>query len=582
MSFVQRPYPDIVRDVLTTLTQGVAREVHRVEYDTLARPLQVPDIVLQRRPVRRVSLVQGFIDGPTPGDEPVRYTFTLNDYELVLNPDDPEDLSRIRILPFGKKPASNTDLVVNYYPRNVDPTPITDLNVGSVARTLLEAVSKELALLYAQLNLAYDSAFVETASGSSLERVVALLGYQRFRAGRPVGTVTFTRRAGSVGDITIPAGTPITDTADKIRYETIARRNMLAGESTAQVAVRGAAPATPVVEGGKLTVIQRAIAGLETVTNERPTTRAGDDETDIDLRARARDALLGSNKGTVSAMRNGLLQLPEVRNVKVVEMPNGVPGEISLIVSLDEPSAEESLPRAVLARIEELRPAGIRIVTGSAGNITLQARLQLVLAGSHLPPAQISTVQKLAQATLVAEVTRKGVGEKIRNRALVAAILRDQRVVDVILALGVKGGSPGKPGEDFQPEADKRMQLLPEDVGFDPATFDQELDAGDAIPVDVRAVITAAPLPGVPLETVKSELERQLKAFFEKAAAGDTIDSSALLTALRSDTRYAIDPLNMQVTLTSAEQFVQIAAGGPAFTVQPRQVFSVASVEVIG
>src|SRR2546427_12387387 len=97
----------------------------------------------------------------------------------------------------------------------------------------MEAVCKEQALSYAKLNLAYDSAFLETATGSSLDRVVALLGYQRFRAGRPIGTVTFTRRAGSIGNITIPAGTPITDTADKIRHDTGETRAMPAGATTA-------------------------------------------------------------------------------------------------------------------------------------------------------------------------------------------------------------------------------------------------------------------------------------------------------------------------------------------------------------
>ena len=39
MSFVDRTYPDIVRDVLTNLTQGITQEVHRVVYDPLQRPL---------------------------------------------------------------------------------------------------------------------------------------------------------------------------------------------------------------------------------------------------------------------------------------------------------------------------------------------------------------------------------------------------------------------------------------------------------------------------------------------------------------------------------------------------------------
>jgi len=579
VSFVDRTYPDLVRDVLTTLTQGVARELHRVSYDPLARPLQVPDIVLQRRPVRRVSMISGFIDAPQAGGPPQPYTFTLNDYELVSDGGDPTDLSHIRFLPFGKKPANTTDVTVNYYPRNTDPTPLTDLNVGSVARTLLEAVSRELALLYSQLNLAYDSAYLDSATGASLDRVVALLGYQRFRAGRPIGTVTFSRRDGAAGSITIPAGTPITDSADKIRYETIESRALLAGESTAQIAVRGSADITPVVDTGVLTVIQLAIAGLDTVTNERPTTRASDDETDEQLRARARDALLASNKGTVSAIEHGLLQLPDVRSVKLAEMPNGVPGEIEISVDLAQPISGGGLPRAVLERIEELRPAGIRVVHSRAGSIALQANLQLTLAGSSLPPAAITAIHQTAKAALAADVRKKGVGEKIRNRALTAVILRDVRIVDALITISRKGGAAGEAGADFEPDASSSVQLNESDISFDTDTFDKPLGAGDTITVDVRAVLAAQPIAGVPMTQVKTEIETRLKAFFESLQTG-SVDSNTLLTALRNDALYAIDPLKLQVTLTTADQFVMIAQGGATFTVQPHQAFAVASVEV--
>ncbi len=578
MSFIDRPYPDIVRDVLTNLTQGVSREVHTVSYDPLARPLQVPDITLRRRPVSRVSVVEGFIE-PSPGAEPVPYRFTLNDYELLVN-QDPEDLSHIHFLPFGRKPANGTAVVVNYFPRNTDPAPITDINVGSVTRTLLEAVSRELALLYAQLNLAYDSAFLETATGSSLDRVVALLGYQRFRAGRPIGTVTFTRRASSAGNITIPAGTPITDTGDKVRYDTVETRAMLAGETTAEVAVRGATDATPPVKVGVLTVIQRSIAGLDTVTNERETTRSSNDETDEQLRGRARDALIASNKGTASAIEHGLRQLPEVRSVKVIEMPNGVPGEISVAVSLKEPSAAPGLPRAVLARLDELRPAGIRVVSSATASATLQASVQLTLAGSHLPPAEIAQVREAARAALVAEVARKGVGEKVRNRPLAAAVLRDGRVADAVVTLTLAGAAAGVPGEDLQPDAGATVVLAPADVTFPTEAFDQPLGQGDTIPVEVRALVRARLLPGAPLDQVTAQLQARLRAFFEALAPGTAVDTAAVLTALRDDGKYAIDPLGLSVTLTSADQFAQIVQGGPAFQVLPGQVFTVAAVDV--
>ncbi|HEX5414788.1 MAG TPA: baseplate J/gp47 family protein [Chloroflexota bacterium] len=582
MSLVDRQYPDIVRDVLTNLTQGVTGEPHHIVYDPLARPLAVPDVTLLRRPVRRVSFVGGFVTAPNPSDPPVPYTFSLNDYELVPGTADPMDLNTIRFLPFGRKPAPNSDITVNYYPRNTDPAVVNDLNVGSVVRTLLEAVGKELAVLYAQLNLAYDNAYLESATGPSLERVVALLGYTRFKAGRAVGTVTFSRRAGAIGNITIPAGTPVTDAADKLRYETSETHDLLAGETTAQVRVRGAADSTPPVDSGVLTVIQRSIAGLDTVVNERPTTRASDDETDGELRGRARSALLASNNGTVEAITFGLLQMPEVRDVKIAEMPNGVPGEIAVSVSLVDPPADPSkLPPSVQVRIEELRPAGVRVVSSAAASLGLKVSLKLVLAGSTLPPADIEKVHAGARQTLVSEIKKKGVGEKIRIRPLAAALLRDQRIADVEITIARKDDPTGTPNADFDPPSDATVQLDSSDVAFEADGFEKPLAAtGQAIPVEVRAALTAHPLAGISVDDVKTAISARLSQFFSRLAPGTTVDLPALLTALRDDSKYGIDPLKLKVTLTAQDQFVQILSGGPAFTVLPNQTFTVAGVEV--
>lgn len=581
MSFVNRQYPDIVRDVLTNLTQGVTGELHHVVYDPTTRPLQVPDVTLVRRPVRRVSFLGGFVVAPDPADPPVPYTFSLNDYELVAGTADPADLNTIRFLPFGRKPAPNTDLTVNYYPRNTDPAPVNDLNVGSVVRTVLEAVGKELAVLYAQLNLAYDNAYLETATGPALDRVVALLGYTRFKAGRAVGTVTFSRRAGAVGNITIPAGTPVTDAADKIRYETSESHDLLAGETTAPVRVRGSNDGTPSVDSGVLTVIQRSIAGLDTVVNERPTTRASDDESDDELRDRARSALLASNNGTVEAITFGLLQMPEVRDVKITEMPNGVPGEIAVSVSLAEPPADPTkLPPSVLAKIEELRPAGVRVVGSAASSIRIKVSLKLVLAGSTLPRADLEAVRAGSRQTLVSEIKKKGVGEKVRVRPLAAALLRDPRIADVEITIAGEDDPAGMPNADFAPPADATVQLDPSDVAFETEEFEKPLAAGQAIPVEVRAVLKAEPLAGVSTDDVKAAITTKLKQFFAGLAPGATVDLPKLLTALRDDSRYGIDPMALKVTLTAQDQFAQIVSGGPTFTVLPGHAFTVAGVDV--
>ena len=478
------------------------------------------------------------------------------------------------------KPASGTELTANYYPRNTEPTPLTDLNVGSVARTLVEAVAREVALLYSQLNLAYDLAFLETAEGASLDRVVALLGYKRYGAGRPVGSVSFKRRRGAVGSITIPAGTPVTDTADKILYLTAETRALLENETTAQIAVRGGTDSTAPVEADVLTVIQRSIAGVEAVTNEQPTTRASEDETDEQLRARARDALIASNKGTVGAIVHGLLQLPEVRDAKVVEMPNGVPGEISIAVSLDQPPPGGTLPRSVRARIEELRPAGIRVLSTSAGSVSLQASVQLTLAGSTLPKGTIDQIKRQAGESLVAEVSKRGVGERIRVRGLAAAILRDPRVVDALITLTPTDGPPAEQGEDFQPDSFAAVQLRETDVRFEAELFDQPLSESDTIGVEVRAAIFVTLVVGVPEDQVKAQLTSRLGALFENMTAGTSVNADVLLTALRDDARYAVTAEKLKVRLELADQHIEIRQGGPAFTVLPRQIFTVLSVDV--
>ncbi|HEX4953073.1 MAG TPA: baseplate J/gp47 family protein [Thermoanaerobaculia bacterium] len=581
MSFIDRTFPDVVRDVLTNLTQGVVGETHRIEsYDPKARPLVLPEVVLQRRPVRRVSFVRGFVAAPEPDDDPLPYTFGLADYQLVPLTEGGADLARLRFLPFGKRPAPGTDLLVNYYPRSTDATPITDLNVGSVARTLVEAVSRELALSWAQLNLVYDSAFVGTASGPSLERVVELLGVRRFEAGRAAGAVTFRRRPGLAGSITIPAGTPVADGADKVRYETVESHEMLAGESVAEVRVRGTSTSTPPVEAGVLTVIQRAIAGLESVSNERPTSRASEQETDEQLRERARSALLASDKGTPAAIRFGLLQLPEVRDARVIEMPNGVPGEIRVEVALDPPQpADSPLPPRVKARLDELRPAGIRVLGVGAGVTEAVASLVLTLAGPPRPPADVEPIRAAARDRLLAEVQKKGVGETLRVRPLSAALLADSRLVDVVLTLGRKGSPAAAEGADLVPDPGTSVSLAAEDVSFQPLLFDPPAALGP-VQVEVRLKAALTLEAGVSAEAAKQTLTAKLKGFFAQLAPGTAIDSAALLAALRQEGQYGLDPLTLVVTLTAGDQFFQIAEGGGAFTVQPEQTFEVVAVEI--
>ena len=96
--------------------------------------------------------------------------------------------------------------------------------------------------LYAQLQAVYESAFVDTATGSSLDNVVALLGIERVRGGRPAGEVEFTRAPGSPGEITIPAGTRVATADGNVEYETTETVAMAQGQGTIRVVARDLEP----------------------------------------------------------------------------------------------------------------------------------------------------------------------------------------------------------------------------------------------------------------------------------------------------------------------------------------------------
>jgi len=112
------------------------------------------------------------------------------------------------------KPDNGKRLDVDYTVREL-PSGITDFNQGSVAGTLVRALSREMAQLYAQMDEAYRRAFIDFANDVALDNVVALVGVQRTPAQAAVGEVTFFRKAPSPQPLVIPVETRVADQAGR-------------------------------------------------------------------------------------------------------------------------------------------------------------------------------------------------------------------------------------------------------------------------------------------------------------------------------------------------------------------------------
>jgi hypothetical protein len=391
---VDRPYPEVVDDVLITVVGGVANEEHvfdeRVaEYD-LSQPVE------SARGVRSVTGI---------GSDGARRTFEQGtDYQLVPGGGAAPD--RIRWLTDrGVRPQHLTTFLVDYW-RADSRSPLTDISVGSVTRTLVEAISRELVVVYEQINLAYLAGFIDWAEGTSLDFVVSILDVQRRTADFAQGDVTFFRSTGS-DSITIPAGTRVATSAGDAVFETSSLRTLQPGQSNVTVPVRATVPgADGMVGAGGITRLLVGIQGIDRVTNTDATTTPAAAETDDELRRRAKAKLQGLNQATVAAILRAAAEAgTEDFELHDPQWPPDTPhlwtepGTVELLIK-DDPSRLD----AVVGAVEGARAAGVHVAV-IARLVFVTLRLQVRVAATVPPDGQQRIKQNVLDA-LGAAVTR--------------------------------------------------------------------------------------------------------------------------------------------------------------------------------
>lgn len=549
MTYQPRIYPEIVRDLLTTLTGGTVQE------SLLAKDSAVTD-KLARRPVRRVSHLAGRVQvGTGATAREIAYAFTSADFELVATSGD-GDLDAIRFRDGAPRPVPGTRIVVNYYPLTTAPLPLTDLNVGSVTRTLMETVARELSVLYGQLGHVYDSAFLETAKGDALDNVTALVGVKRLPPGHPIAGLVFSRHEGSPGRITVPAGTAVLD-ADGNRYLTLVALTFEPSETSREVDAGGQGPDTELVAEDTLTRIEITIAGISSVTNPSPARAAGARETDEAFRRRARGALHGTVRGTLDALRFGLESLPAVQSVSLVERPNGVFGEVRIDVAYreDSPAARAEVD----ARIKELRPAGVRVFQDAAARLRVDLRVDLVLAGGGIPATELGALKKAVEATLIPALQAVPPGGKLRRAPLAALVLADKRIADVELTLITDTG-------EFTELALEDGETLDVQLPFAFTIQAEEQVTGPAMSTSVSAVLPVHLLSQVTLADASQQINLRLASYLAELGPQRPLTVDGLAAAIRDETRFGLVRADVQVTIETSEgRFLQLTDGSGSY-----------------
>jgi hypothetical protein len=375
INLIERPYQEIVDDILTAVVGGVVNEPIFFDLKEAFYPLSQPAADVRSITGTRDKKHHTF-------QKKVDFLFSEGDNAVVWQPG-------------AAQPDDETIFYVDYFrPESQSRSPLSDINVGSVTRTLSEAIGREIATVYQQVNQAYLSGFIDTAEGQALDLVVAILKVKRKTKEFAVGLVTFFRDpAAGDGNISLPEGIVLSTEKGEATFVTTDLRTLQRGQARIDVPIRAGDAfkgEAGIVKSGAITKLSQPVTGIARVTNFEATVLGAEGESDEQLRARARARLRGLGKATLIALRQviseGRAKLTEVWDPNSPPSKQSDPGKVVLLIE-SEPERFPSLRAAV----EETRAAGVqvtlvaryvfvklRIVASPARPLTGDGKLKLI------------------------------------------------------------------------------------------------------------------------------------------------------------------------------------------------------------
>lgn len=199
---------------------------------------------------------------------------------------------------------------------------ITDFNIGSVARTLVEAPAVELDELYQQMFIGLREAIPVSVYNS--------FGFGALPAEAGSGVVRFSSLVAPAANVLIPAGTSVRAPSGLYKYATLVDATLLAGQTHVDVMVYcEVAGSITNALANTITEISSSVSGIDSVTNPIAFTNGREAETETERKIRFQGYIASLPRGTSSAVAYGAKQaslkdvngmiIEDVHFVKIVE-----------------------------------------------------------------------------------------------------------------------------------------------------------------------------------------------------------------------------------------------------------------------
>lgn len=319
-------------------------------------------------------------------------------------------------------------------------TKISDFNVGSVARTLVEAPAAEMDELYQNILIGLKEAIpvsVFTTFGFDLIAAVAAAGVVRFSTGGPLAAVA----------ITIPVGTIVKVPNSTRTYATQAVGTIEIGQSYVDILVAAQiAGSAGNTANDTITELSTPVTGVATVNNPAPLTNGREAETDEERKERFQAYISTLARGTKAAIVYGAktaklvdsngLTTEYVAHANVIEPYVDTPTEpISLVnlyihngasaTSIDLVNEAKKIidgyttPAGVA--VPGWKAAGVKVVAAAAADLAVNVTANLTVTSSGVEASAIAA----AVDAVKAYIQGLDVGETVIRSELIAIIMRD-------------------------------------------------------------------------------------------------------------------------------------------------------------
>lgn len=330
---------------------------------------------------------------------------------------------------------------------------LTDFNVGSASRTILEAVAAIVEELWYMLQFFVAKFFLDTSQGEWIDRRLNDLGMPRIEGSAAYGLITAGRDSPSPMSILISAGTIFQDLTGELQYITQKDAILNIGDSSVDIEAQAADVGSAYNDLPPGTVLKQAgiaISGLEW-GKIKLMGGGADIESDEDYVNRVPDYLDSLSRGTGPAIS---YIASTVKGVKSVTLKENYPSKGWFTIYIDDGSgvANETLLQSVRAVLEDYRAFTVHYIVASAKLKDFSAELQVIYSADV---KDADAVRLAVQKAIVKYVNAL----KMAHPLYLADLIYLARAID-----GVENVRVIAPFEDIVPADDELLRTSAEKV----------------------------------------------------------------------------------------------------------------------